>query len=99
MDFIIELIGTIIIELLFEGTFSIITNKKISMWIRLPVLIVVILLFSLMIFGIIGLGVSLIKVNLLAALFMIILGIIILVLSIIQFRKQYLKMYTKDKKR
>lgn len=97
MDFIIELIGTIIIELLFEGTFSIITNKKISMWIRIPVLIVVILLFSLMIFGIIGLGVSLIKVNPLAALFMIILGIIILVLSVIQFRKQYLKKYTKDK--
>lgn len=49
MDFLFELI----FELLFEGSTEIAKNRKISKWIRYPI-IVFILLFFIPIFGLIG---------------------------------------------
>lgn len=91
MELIFEFIGTLIMELLFEGAFSIIKNKKISLWIRIPILILLILLFSIVIFGIIALGIYFIKINLVVALLFITIGLIILVASLTNFKKQYIK--------
>lgn len=87
MDFIFEFI----VELLFEGSMEISTNKKIRKWIRYPILAIIILFFVSVIFGILIVGISLFKENVLAALFMIFIGLAMLIGSIVKFREIYIK--------
>lgn len=87
MEFIFELI----IELLFEGGIEISSNKKISKWIRYPILALLVLFFAVVIFGIIFLGIILLKDSLLGGILMILIGIIMLVASILKFKKLYLE--------
>lgn len=87
MDFIFE----IIVDLFIEGGIEISSNKKISKWIRYPILAIIILFFAIVIFGILILGISLLKENLLAALFMIFISLAMLIGSIVKFREIYLK--------
>ncbi|MBE6155047.1 MAG: hypothetical protein E7163_05740 [Firmicutes bacterium] len=79
MEFLIEFIGELAVELLTE----VIKNNKITLWIRIPF----IFLFSIGVLGIIGLimylGLKFINNNILASLILLIISLIFLVFYII----------------
>lgn len=77
-----------IVELLLEGSIEISSNKKISKWIRYPLIV---LFFLSVICLILFLGISLFNKNILGGLFVIDIGIILLILSMVKFRKVYIK--------
>lgn len=87
MDFIFELI----VELLVEGSFEASSNKKLSKWIRYPILFLLILFFAAVILGVLFLGFILLQNNILAAICMLFLGVFMLIGSIIKFRKMFLR--------
>lgn len=91
MDMVFE----IIIELLFEGSIEISSNKKISKWVRYPIAAILILFFSVVIFGLIITGVSILSKSLLSGIFIILVGVFLLVASIFKFRKMYLEQVKK----
>ena len=91
MDFIIELV----FDLLLEGSMEISSNKKISKWIRYPILALLILFFATVIFGVIVVGILIIPKSILGGIFMIVIGLIMLVMSILKFRKKYLEIPNK----
>lgn len=84
MDFIIEVIGEIIIESLFELS----TNKKVPKWIRYPLLILVISALTSIIILMIYLGFKLMMDNLLVGLIIIGLATLIFILVFMAFRKK-----------
>lgn len=86
MEFIVELV----LELFVEGGIEVSSNKKISKWIRYPILALLILFFSVVIFGIIILGIVMLSESILAGIILITLGLFFLVMSIHKFRKRYL---------
>ncbi len=85
MELLFEFLG----EILFEGLGEIIKNKKISLWIRIPLFIII----SLFYLGIMGLllfvGIKNLKDNLIMSLLLIILGLILLVIYLIFIYKFY----------
>lgn len=85
MEVLIELI----LELLLEVEEEICYDKKVSKWIRYPILIILILIYGAVIFGIMYLGICMLKENIIAALFCIIISIIILVGLIVKFKITY----------
>lgn len=87
MDLVIEFL----MELLFEGAMEVSKNRKVSNWIRYPLIILIVLLFGLVIFGIFILGVAARKANLLLSVLLIALSIFMLVASILKFKKVYLE--------
>ena len=91
MDLLFELIA----ELLLEGSMEISSNKKISKWVRYPILALLILFFATVIFGIIILGILITKQNIFGGIFIIVIGLFMLVMSIFQFRKKYLEILDK----
>lgn len=72
MDDIIEFL----LELLLDGSIEVSKNKKVPKWIRYPIMILLILLFSLILLFIIYLGLSILRDS-------IILGSIILLITFI----------------
>lgn len=91
MDFIVELIGELIIELLFEGGIEIYSNRKLSKWIRYPAGVLLILFFAVIPIGIMVLGVFLWQENILASILIIGIGLLMLGAGVFKFRKIYLK--------
>lgn len=91
MDFLFELVA----ELLLEGGIEVSSNKKISKWIRYPILAILILFFSSVIFGLILLGILIIPNNILGGIFIASIGIFMLVMSIFKFKKKYLEISDK----
>ncbi len=87
MDLVIEFL----MELLFEGAMEVSKNRKVSNWIRYPLIIFIVLLFGFVIFGIFILGIASRKENLLLSILLIALSIFILVASILKFKKVYLE--------
>lgn len=87
MDLVIEFL----MELLFEGAMEVSKNRKVSNWIRYPLIILIVLLFGLVIFGIFILGIAIRKENLLLSVLLIVLSIFLLVASILKFKKVYLE--------
>ena len=87
MEFIIELI----LELLLEGGEEICANKKISKWIRYPILFFIMLFFSAVILLIIFVGIKVIKNNIIVGIILIAIGLLMLICAIHKFRKVYLK--------
>jgi len=86
MEFLMELV----LELILEGSISISSNKKISKWIRYP-LIVIIILFFLSVIGLVFLtGILVFKYSVLLSMLFIAIGAFLLVASIIKFKKLYL---------
>lgn len=76
-----------IVELLFEAGGEVATNKKVSKWIRYPILIIMCSFFAIVIGGIIILGISTIKENILVASIFIALGLFLLIGSILKLKK------------
>lgn len=85
MDFLIELIG----EILIEGVFFLATNQKISKWIRYPVLVLLILFYSIIIFGILFIGINNINVNFGLSLVLIIISVILLIGTVVAFYRKF----------
>lgn len=81
----------IIIEILLEGSINISSNKKISKWIRYPLIMLIILFFLLVIGGIAFIGICNFKTNSYLSIFLIICSLLLLIASIIKFRNTYLK--------
>lgn len=84
MDFLIELIG----EIFIEGLFELSTNKKVTKIVRYPLFI----LFVLLYLGIIGvlvlLGIKLYVKNKVASLLLWILATLLVVITLVSFRKK-----------
>lgn len=87
MEFIIELI----LELLLEGSIEVSSNRKVSKWIRYPLIIFITTIFFGIILLIIFLGLSLLNDWLLAGITFLIIGIIMFISAIIKFKKLYLE--------
>jgi len=87
MDFIIELI----LELFLEGSIEISSNRKISKWIRYPLIILIVTLFVAVISLIFYVGLSLLNDFLLLAIFFILIAIIMFTNCIIKFKKIYIE--------
>lgn len=87
MEFIFE----IIIDLLIEGSIGISSNKKVSKWIRYPIIVLLITFILAVDFGILLCGIFALNENLAAGIFMIIVSIVLLIATILQYRKTYLK--------
>lgn len=86
-----ELIFEFICELLLEGSIEISSNKKISKWIRYPLIFLIVLFFLTVIGLILFLGIILFNKNIIASLFIMCVGVMLLILSIIKFKKIYIK--------
>ncbi len=86
MEFLIELL----LDLVLEGSIEISSNKKVSKFIRYPLIILIILFFSIVIFGLLLLGIMIIKDNILIGLFIIAISLFLLIASIIKFKTIYL---------
>lgn len=86
-----ELIFEFICELLLEGSIEISSNKKISKWIRYPLIFLIIFFFLSIIELILFLGIIVFNKNVIGSLFIISVGVVLLILSIIKFRKIYIK--------
>jgi len=83
MEFLIEEL----LNLIFEGSIEISSNKKVSKWIRYPLIVIIILFFSVIIFGLLILGIAIMEDNMLAGILIVLLSLILLVGCIIKFRK------------
>lgn len=76
MDFILE----IIFELLFEGIIAVIQNKKISKWIRYPLLGIISVCYTALFFLIFFLSIKLLKDSILLFILFFVISIFILIL-------------------
>ena len=94
MEFLIEAI----LDLILEGSIEISKNKKVSKWIRYPLLVIIILFFAIVIFGILLLGILLIKTSFIGGLLIILIGLLMLISSIIKFKKIYIEKKEVEKK-
>lgn len=93
MEFVVELI----LELLLEGGIEVSSNKKISKWIRYPILAFLILFFSVIIFGIIILGLFLLPQSIFGGIFITLVGLFMLIMAIYKFKKRYLEVTIKKR--
>lgn len=87
MDELIEFI----LDLLLEGGIELSANKKVSKWIRYPIIAFLFLFFTIVIFGILILGILMIEESILVSFIFVTCGIAILVGSVIKFKKTYLE--------
>lgn len=87
MEFIIELI----LELLLEGSIEVSSNRKVSKWIRYPLIIFITTIFSGVILLIIFLGLSLLNDWFLAGIIFLIIGIVMFGSAVIKFKKLYIE--------
>ena len=86
-----DLIFEIIFELIVEGSIEISSNKKISKFIRYPLIFLIVLFFGSIIFMLLYFGICGINKNLPMSLVLIALGLFFLIGSIIKFKKIYLE--------
>ncbi len=86
MDIILEAV----FELLFEGIVAISSNKKISKWIRYP-LITIIAAFYLVLIGLfLKLGINIYNKNKLGSIVLILISILLIIICVVGFKKVYL---------
>ena len=83
MEFLCELV----FDLIFEGGMEVTFNRKISKWVRYPILGIFILLFLGIIFLILFLGVTVLSTTIIGGVFIILLGLFFLGASIYKFRQ------------
>lgn len=86
-----ECLFEIIIEILLEGSITISSNKKISKWLRYPLIMLIILFFLLVIGGLAFIGIVSFKTNIYFSILLILCSLLLLIASIIKFRRIYLK--------
>ena len=86
-----ELIFEFIVELLFEGIGEASQNKKISKFIRYPLIALIILLYTAFILLFVFMGVSILKENMIGGIIIIGFAILFLILSIKKFKETYIE--------
>lgn len=84
MDFLIELIG----EIFIEGLFELATNKKVPKIIRYPLLTLFILLYLALVGLLVLLGIRLYVDNKLASLILWILAVGLIIITVVSIRKK-----------
>lgn len=84
MDFLIEFLG----ELLIEGSMELATNKKISKWIRYPLIMLLSIFYSIIIFEILYLGLKLMHENIIISMILILISILLLIGTFIVFYRK-----------
>lgn len=87
MEFLIELL----LDLIIEGSIEISSNKKVSKFIRYPLIVLIILFFTLFILGLMLLGVIILKENIYFGIFLLIIVLILLISGINKFKNIYLE--------
>lgn len=85
MDIIFELI----LDLFIEGSLEVCSNKKISKWIRYPLLLLLTLLMISLILGLLILGIYLFKTSTIISIIFIICSILLIIGAIIKFKNLY----------
>lgn len=91
MELVIEFLIEVFVETFIEASDEIVKNKKISKWIRYPIIILTILLAVLLIGGSLTLGIFLLNKNIIASLICIGLGILFIIMFIHELKKGYAK--------
>lgn len=91
MDFLIELIG----EILIESSFELATNKKVSKWIRYPILTLLIIFYSAIILGILFIGINYINENFWLSIFLIVVSLLLFIGTIFAIKR---KLNSKEEK-
>ncbi len=92
-----EILLEILAELLFEASFEASQNKRLSKWIRYPLIAIIVLFFAFAVFLCILAGVLFFKINKLAGIILIAFGIIFLVSGILKLKKLYIQNQEKIK--
>lgn len=91
MDFLIELIG----DILIEGSFELATSKRISKWIRYPILSILIIFYSVIILGILFIGINSINENFWLSIFLIVVSLLLFIGTIFAIKR---KLNSKEEK-
>lgn len=86
MEFICEFI----FEILFESSIEVSKSKKVSKYIRYPLIAIISLFFIAVIGLIFFVGIIVLKESVIAGIFFILIGLYMIVASIIKFKKVYL---------
>ena len=87
MDLILEIVIDFIVSIFIENTENIIKNKKISKWIRYPVIFISIVLCSFITIAPIILGIVLLNKNIMASVIFILIGTIFTLFIIYKIKK------------
>lgn len=82
-----ELLWEFLFELLFEGGMEIAKNRRVSKWIRYPIIIVIGAFFAVVLGGLFLLGILLIKKSILGSIFILALDVLLITSSIRKFIK------------
>ena len=93
MDFIFELI----LELLFEGSMDLSTNKKVPKWLRIIFASLIILFMLTITLGLVIIGILLIKQDPAPSIFFIILGTLLFIGAITKIKELYFQKRSKNK--
>ncbi len=89
MEFLIE----ILLNLLLEVS----KNKKISKFIRYPLIAIIILFFAIVIFGLMFIGIICLKNSIVGGLIILLFSILLLIMAILKFKKIYLEKRVNEK--
>ena len=76
---------------MLEGSIEISSNKKVSRWIRYPLIVFIAIIFMGIILLIFYLGFSLLNKNALVAILILIISVFMLISAIIKFKKIYIE--------
>ncbi|MBP3461879.1 MAG: hypothetical protein J6K21_05705 [Bacilli bacterium] len=93
MEFLIELV----IDLVLEGSLEVSKNKKISKFIRYPLIAIIILFFAIVIFGLMFIGIICLKNSIVGGLIILLFSILLLIMAILKFKKIYLEKRVNEK--
>lgn len=87
MEFVFEFL----LDLILEGSMELSSNKKVSKFIRYPLICLIVLFFTAIILLILFLGLALLNENILASLLMLGIGITMLYFAIVKFKNMYIE--------
>lgn len=87
MDILFE----IVFDLLFEGSLEIASDKKISKWIRYPLIVLLIFLFAVVIVSLFVLGIYIFEDSIVMSIILIVCSLLMLIGSIINFKNIYIE--------
>ena len=87
MEFLIELL----LDLIIEGSIEISSNKKVSKFIRYPLIVLIILFFTLFILGLMLLGIIILKENIYFGILLLIIVLILLISGINKLKNIFLE--------
>lgn len=85
-----EILFEFLLELVFEGSVELSSNKKVPKFIRYPLIVLIVLFFLLLIGGMFFVSFAFWSKNILASLLILVISIALLIASIIKFKKVYL---------